>query len=538
MPKGNSDRGEVWWLRRLALSFRALTATSKLDGTLVLLAVLALCVFVRLLRLQPIELYDDEVQRWHFVRQWFYDNDLRQVTWSHHMARLGVNVPLFLVQAVFGRDARVYYVWPVASFTLQVLFTYLTAERMAGRGAAVVAALLLSVFAGMDRGASQILPDAFAGTALILVCYSLVRYHDAAPNRRLPWLLAGAAALVWAYTIKESNLLFVPGTLLGVWLCGGKRRDLAAVAGVLAIAIGIETLAFRLLTRHPSRFAIVGEHHGDIPTSFWRLFDRFSQLEPAWQMLFWLWVPAALWLWGSADRRARMVVALPASFVLLLTFLVRSVDPLIIWTRFYSRYFEPVAALFALAVALFSVELSRRLAASWRSPRWQGRGGAIAIGACLLVGLLEWAAVDTFYEPALRQVERIATVTNDAYRRNLPIVQSLAAPSEPEERRARPLKLIYGVYLSDVAIARAVNRRERLPEVLEAVHDGKRYSYLLREPTAYRAGEVEAWVERGCAVVVSEEPRYGLAAAGVRSLVLRQRRLSSACQAPTSPVSP
>jgi hypothetical protein len=133
----------------------------------VVAAFLAVCVAVRLMRLQPIESYDDEVTRWNFVRQWFYQNGFQHGPWTHHMARLGLNVPLFVVQALFGPHASAYYIWPVTSSALQVLLTYLTARRLGGSAAGVIAAILLSVVTGMDRGASQILPDACGATAMI-----------------------------------------------------------------------------------------------------------------------------------------------------------------------------------------------------------------------------------------------------------------------------------------------------------------------------------------------------------------------------------
>jgi hypothetical protein len=527
------------------LGARVDAVLSRVDGgeLTIVLAVLGLCVLIRLLRLQPIEYYDDEVTRWHFVRQWFHPNQLEHARWTHHMARFGVNVPLFLSQVLCGRHARVYYVWPVASFTLQVLFVYLTSKRLGGRAAAVLAAIFLSVFSGMNRGACQLLPDAFGATAMILLAYLLIRYQEAAIERRMAWLVGAGLAFVWAYEIKESNLLFLPGAALSVWLCKGRFRDGVLFCAILFGAILIETLGFRIFTDYSSRFAIVGEAHGDITTSsLWNLFDRFTKLEPAWQMLFWMWVPAALWLAASRDRRLWLLVLLPSGFLLLITFLVRSIHPVVIWTRFYSRYFEPLAPLFVVAVALFIVEAARRAWPAEPSPRLSQLSSvlsrqavAVALGVCALVGFVEYAtAKGALPEHPLAEARRISAITNDAYRRNLPIVQVRAKRGEPEERRVRPLKLVYGIYLDDRQVARsAAAKNGQLPDILDAVQNSKRYSYVLNDARRYATGQVEEWVERGCAVVLREQKGHLNAATGVPSLVLDMTaKLPEHCKPP------
>lgn len=526
--------------RRVLAKLGAL-ARGQVGELALLLSVLGLCVTVRLLRLQPIELYDDEVMRWSFVRQWFYDNSFRRGVWTHHMARFGVNAPLFVVQAFVGRHGAAYYVWPIASFALQVLLSFAVAKRLAGRAAAVVAALLLSVFAGLDRGASQILPDAFGGTAMTLVLYLLIRHHDAPTHQRRAWLLAATAAFVWAYEIKESNLLFLPGLVLAVWQLKRRFRDALVLLLVLAACIAVETLLYWSLTDYSSRFAIVGEAHGLVHGTFWGLFERFTRLEPPWQMLFWTWLASVVALARSPDPRTRALLLLPVGFVFLLTFLVRGLDPLLIWTNFYSRYFEPAAPLMAIAVGIFLTEAVKRawservpLRLRAASSRVLGHGTPLAIGACFGVAALEYAAFRDFFEHPLGETRRIASITNDAYRRNLPIVVERAPAGLIEERRARPLKVIYGIYLDDRAIAISpLARQGRLPDVLEVMQDGERYSYLLQDPSAYSDLDVERYVTQGCALLAREMFGHLRATPGVPSLALRERNtLPARCRAP------
>lgn len=538
-PRQPASPGVV---ERLTSQLRGWVAGLDTKELATVVALLALCVFVRLLRLQPIEYYDDEVTRWHFVRQWFYDNDFSHAHWTHHMARFGLNVPLFFVLALLGRHASVYYVLPVAAFALQVLFTYLATKRLGGRGAGVVAAILLSVFTGMDRGACQLLPDGFGGTAMILVCYLLFRYQEPGTKRPLRWLIGAALAFVWAYEIKESNLLFLPGLGLSVWLCRGRFRDGVIFCAVLFLAIGLETAFFRIFTDHSSRFAIVEESHGIATVrSFWNLFERFTRLELPWQVLIYTWLLAVLWLLGSRDRRSFVLVLIPATFVGLLTFLVRSIHPIVLWTRFFSRYFEPVAPLFVAGVALFVCGLVSRIWSAHARPRFAelpaklGQEPALVAIACsAVVAALElWSAGHGLPNPSLKDARRISSLTNDAYKRNLPIVQQTMR-KEIQERRVRSLKAVYGVYLNDKVIATSpLAKHGELPAILDVVRDTKRYSYVLYDPSAYTDQEITEWVERGCALVVTEAKEYLNAGHNVPSLILEQdAKLPAACIPP------
>jgi hypothetical protein len=525
---------------------RARAWVEGLDGVElgVIAAVLALCLLVRLLRLQPVEYYEDEVSRWHFVRQWFYDNDFRHAPWTHQMARFGINVPLFFVLAALGRHASVYYVWPVASFALQVLFTYLTIRRLGGRGAAVLGAVLLSVFTGMDRGACQLMPDGFGATGMILVMYLLVRFQDTDARRPLRWLIGAALAFVWTYEIKESNLLFLPGLCLGVWLARGRFRDGVIFGAVVVGAIVVETAGFRLFTDYSSRFAIVQEAHGIATVkSFWNLFDRYTRLELPWQMLIYTWVIAVFWLLASRDRRLHVLVLVPTLFMLLLTFMVRGTDPIVLWTRFFSRYFEPAAPLFVVAVALFVADLSRRIWAAHAPPRLDALRGKLSrqpvlvtLVVCALVALAEKGISGaTIPNESLRDTRRISGIVNDAYKRNLPIVQS-SMRKEIQERRVRSLKALYGIYLKDEVIASSpLSKPGELPNVLDAIQESKRYSYVVYDPKAYTRAQLEEWVDRGCAIVVTEKKGYLNAANKVPSIVLQQEsKLPAHCAPPAA----
>jgi hypothetical protein len=98
----------------------------------------------------------------------------------------------------------------------------------------------------------------------------------------------------------------------------------------------------------------------------------------------------------------------------------------------------------------------------------------------------------------------------------------------------RPLKLVYGIYLNPAHIVGSPLAKDgRLPDMLEVIRDSKRYSYVLREPAAYDRGQIEEWVDSGCAVVLTEAKNHLLAAQGVPSLILKlTQKLPADCSPP------
>jgi hypothetical protein len=492
------SRTQTAWLSR------ALSRVST-DETVILIALGALCVVVRTLWLTPVEIWGDAGQKWHFARQLAYDNDFRHVDWSHHMARFGVNIPVFLLQRVLGTAAKFYYVVPVGAYTAQVLLLYLVGRRLAGRSAGVVAALVGIFFTGTIRSSSQLLPDGIAGSVLMGSCYCLLRFYEAEGAARLRWLLAVGVSFAWVYAIKESNLLLFPGLLSCVWLGRRSLKEASIFAAVLAAYGALETAGFWLFTKYWSRFAIAQEAPEYRPIHFWQLFDRFVRLESSWQMLLLLWLPSALWLAAKRDKAFRPALILPASFLFFLTFMVRHVDPLVPWIGNKSRYLAVIAPFLVLGITLLFTELSRgvwnvyRHRSLERVVTWAKREAGLAVMVvCALLGFGTWLS-EWGGQRAQRELWHQARVLNDAYRRNLPIIDYT--------RGARGLKTAYEVHLNDAYLAQAdLAPKGCLPDpddVLRVITSERgRLNYLLANAGPYGAGELERLIANKCAVTV------------------------------------
>jgi Dolichyl-phosphate-mannose-protein mannosyltransferase len=516
---------------RVVLARRAWSwLKSRRQDVLVIGALLALCVLVKVLWLRPIDMYWDAGAKWHFVRQWSYANDFSHAQWSHHMARFGVHVPTYVVQLLFGTSSRVYYVTPIAIFSLGMVFAYLTASRLGGRAAGVLAALFMIFHPDMNRGATQLLPDGMIGTAALMAGYAFVRFHEEQDGAKRRWWLFGiAGACLWAYAIKESSVLLFPGVALAVFFSRRSYKEAALLCGALALYGVLETASFSLFTPYTHRLAVVQEKHGLYPPiTFWGMFGRFAKLEPANQALFWLWTASVVYDAGREDKRRRLLLLLPLGYVFFVTFMVRRIDPLSQWLSFKPRYMWPAVPLFMTSVAVFLTECIRRVWSLHRRPRlesWrQGlveRPGLAICSLCAVLGfgtyLSERKDLDSH---PLVTLPHDASILNDALRRNLPIVERAENP--------RALNTMVAVYMRPAYLAQSdLARGGRLPDIQEAIRffgkGKKRRAYVLRDQSAYRDGELQALIADGCAISVA-------AKGGLR--VDPSERLPERCKAP------
>jgi hypothetical protein len=485
----------------LAGWLRASAPDLLIVGVLVPLAVLVI-----LLNLEGISSGGDAIRKWHFVRQWSYANDFAHAEWNHHMARFGVNGVAYVTQLLLGRGPGVYYVAPITAAVVQAVCVYGCGKRLGGRWAGFLGAMLLIYFKGTWRAASQLLPEIFSGTYAIVATYLYLRYTDATGRRRLGYLIAMGAAMVVDYLAKETSVFFMPGFVVAIWLANGRLRDRVRDIGVfmLVFAIGgvLETAFYRLFTDYAHRFAVIVANHIPGKTAmeakdFWDLFHRYSKLDVAWAVAIFSFLSTSIGVVGfSKTYRTTGVFAVIFGYFVFLTFLVRRLNPMVVWQSFIIRYLDPTIPFIALVTGLF---LALSVGAAWErhGGSWLARklapvgrfGSLIAVIVAILAGSWSYtSAKPTLERNALKVTQRMATVANDAYRRNLPIV------SVSPDRRG--VWVVYAVLLDDRLLARG----RQLPDFEVARRVEPSFDYLVRDPSSYTADKVRALMKRGCAI--------------------------------------
>ncbi len=447
-------------------------AASSADGlawraeAALVVGVVAFSVVVRFLLLEPVEIGGDALNKWQFVREWFYAFDFRQVEWNHHLTRMGVNLPLAVIQAVFGRHAPVYHVAAIVAATAAALFVYVAGRLADGRAVGLFAAIWSVLFPAWVRAGSQVSPDSFGAAWGLLGLVGLLQYERAARRPRA-WLVASAVCMFGAYLAKEPLVFFVPGALVAVWLLKRRPLDVAIYAAVPLALLALETLFYRTVSDHSSRFAIVSTTHGKKPfvvDSVLDAFGRFSALPGYWYPPLVLLLAGAVGLPPLArNRRSWAVVCVPLGFFLCYTFAFRRLSPLTLWTRFIPRYFDAAAPFAVLAAVLFVVIALRRLSERYTPAlgpvvaRHERFGPHAAVALLAVIALLVYVANPPAFDHPWRETSRFESTLTGAYERGVPMVTKGA-------NGYKALKAAYSVYIDDEVLV----QNGRLPRYARA----------------------------------------------------------------------
>jgi hypothetical protein len=489
----------------------------------IMVALAVVCLTHRIQTLDPVNTGGDAATKWLFVRQWFFKHDFAHAEWNHHMTRFGVLVPAYVAQALLGHGLHAYYAVPLAACVVQAVFVYACGKRLSGRFAGALGALLLINTSLMATAGSQLLPDLFTGTYAIVMTYSYLRFAAAQGKARSAWLIGSALVAFVGYLAKETMVFFYPGMAIAIWLAARESdrgasvraalRPLIVFFGVLLLGLALETVAYRVFTEYHSRAAIVvashignGDDGGRADTTFWKLFDRYLHIDKGWVVAFYVFLPCWLGLLGFVKSpRMRGMLSVVASFFFLLTFLVRSVNPLLLWQRFMSRYLDPTAPFVELCTALFVTLVARQLWAERGTgpvaralERIERHGATVLLVACVALGASSYLQLKQEGHRALTTGDELTEIANDAYARNLPIVIRKSRTGGPAY--ARDVMAVYAIYLDP----RELLRDGRLPSFEEAKRTTGSLTYLVKDPKAYGPAKINHMLDAGCALEVRE----------------------------------
>ncbi len=415
------------WSRVQAFLVPTLWGLSEL--ALVALIASVVCV-TRLLDLEEIEVGGDALKVWEFARGLLNGSGLPD-KFDHHTSRFGLVLPTLLTQRFFGSGATTYFIGPVvASVTLHV-FVYLIGRLLSGPLAGVLSVLFLLQFSPMQRGSSQILPETF-GPAYVAMAYYAALIHVRARTgfwRHVTLGLAGAF-LFFAYGAKESYLYFAPGLAFLIWFGSSsdepradepresdlpapeegtsrfrrvfvwaKKKRLIVPAVLTLVVVGLivlESVFLNATTGAGGRLSVVSSSHGVVTKDrflirqFSDFFLLYTQAPHEWTAALVGGGLATLGLMAfGRDKRSRFYALGLVLFVLLQTFVVRKLNPLVPWTEPHPRYLLAMGGSIAVALGVFSVdagtEILRRFS---RGPKGPVRSGFFRLLLLLLSAAL------------------------------------------------------------------------------------------------------------------------------------------------------
>jgi len=325
---------------------------------ILLLAVLVMVTAGVLIATLPgIDMGGDAAWKWSFVRSWGHG-----LPWvyDHHTARFAVNVPIYWSQRHFGTHVNAMYVAPVAYALLQIVLVYECGRRMGSRGVGLGAAAVLLAFEPWAMAAVRLLPGVFQSTYLMLAFLGYAQFARSAQRR---WLLLLGLSLLLAWGAMITSLYFVPGFALAVWWLRRRVTDNIYWLIVLIAGIALETALYAWLSDFPrGQLQVAGRTHTNVePIAFWGLFQRYSMLPRVWQIGLVSGAGcAAIAPWLSRSRAVHGLCMVIFTVFLAMTFGIKQVDPLVPALNFRARYFDPLAPLLAITVAVCA-------GAAWRA---------------------------------------------------------------------------------------------------------------------------------------------------------------------------
>ncbi len=470
--------------------------------------------------LEPIELSGDPLDYWYFVKSWFYGGEFGKL--DHHDARFGIHIWLFFVQLFWGESAEWTYIAPLLVSTIVTVLTYVLGRQLTSRAAAALAAFFVIEFDAFVRLSSQIRPEMFGAMYILASSIALVAYGRSAPERRLVPFFWATVFLVLGYLTRLDNLLFTPAFVLLLWTGHRRWRDIALFAGLLLAGFLAETLLHTLLSGGSRLSAEVPRGSGPALTEYAQVTQRLTKyLEDSGKLIFYPFFasgPALLALTrGKKTAHAgQVVVLLPLSFLLLIVFGIRSLDPIRPFMPMHSRYLDGAAPLCIIAT---SVVLQQGLASLLpRAGRFWNRRATGVVSLLGVLGALSGHALGAartlerrsgsshpFYE-ARRQFLLIS----NAYERGLPIIGSSDKSIGKGKKRTNRSPSLHWAHKAFVRSDLLLSDRGKLPKfdyrLTRPISPGSRTMYIPRDLPQKAVAQAAA--ERTCAVMLDRRGRF------------------------------
>jgi hypothetical protein len=314
---------------------------------IILIALLLFTLFFRLATLMMMNTGVDERDYWFSAKT--IANGLPYPEITHRTTRFAIILPVALAQLILGSHPDVYYLLPLANALAQTALAFAIGRKIRGRLTGFLAALGLILFPYMIRAGSQVRPEVFSMTYVLLAFFYLVEYLQR-DTRELPPLLWSTTWLFIAYEAKITNLYFVPGIFLAIILFKKRPTHAFLLAGTLLFLFVAETGLYAAFTQYKLgelEIILKNHFHSDslVVPGLFDLFQRYESpnLQAYWQVPFGLFaIAAAVYLARGRDKRVSSIVLASLSFFLLLTFEVKTLHPVTPAESFINRYFSAV----------------------------------------------------------------------------------------------------------------------------------------------------------------------------------------------------
>lgn len=186
---------------------------------------------------------------------------------DHWSLRVGLLLPVRLLQTLLGYSRAAYYALPLAAGGLLVLSTYWLGRLLFVPAVGVAAALLLLFSHAFLNSSSILLPD-HTGAALLTAAVALLVFTASRPEaagwsaRRHTLLVLAGLLLGWAYLVREYVVFVFPVVAAVFWCYRLPWRKLAWVAAPAAAVFAGEVVLNLVVHGSPLERLLVSGGHG------------------------------------------------------------------------------------------------------------------------------------------------------------------------------------------------------------------------------------------------------------------------------------
>ena len=463
---------------------------SRSDKQTDIIIIIVLSLFVILFRLATLMIMNtgiDESDYWTAAKNLRLGLPYPELT--HRTIRWSLILPVFLSQILFGIKVNVYYIIPVLAQVIQAIILYQFGKRLHSRMAGILTAFAITVFPYSARVGSQIRPEAVSIVYIMASLWFLLNYIDD-QDRRFEVLIPSIAFLYLAYHAKITNLFFLPGIFLVIWILGKNLRQAFFYGAILLGLYIVETFLYALFTEFPlGHLQIITKFHINPGSSytftgFFALFLRYAEpyLQWYWQIPFVLFgLGAVYFLLKPRKTGVTAIIICGLSFFFFITFSALDLNPLRLLEDFINRYFYAVIGIVLMIVVMAVLDFGKWLFGKFivKTIPVSGISGKTEIiltafmSVFLIVAIVgslftasgqkfgryyAWNPRD-FSTHAIARNRQYSKLLNDALENNIPIISSSGLAGENALRTVRRFYLNEKLYKSDIFSIRTTDTR-------------------------------------------------------------------------------
>lgn len=430
----------------------------------------------------------DAINYWFAAKHLYYGLTYSELT--HQTSRFGIVLPMYISQLVFGVHPAVTAILPNILLCIQMVLIYKIAVRLHSVQAGFISAMLFLLCPYVIRWSGQILPPAFEGPALTMSFYFLLNYGE---NRKRPImnLLLSALMLFWAYTVKETDIYFMPAFILVMYMMKKNYKDIFLYSSVLFILFLMECgLYYHYTGDLLGRLHSITGHHLDgeklVPVSFLTLFSRYTGSELLWRIPFFIYLVFMVPVYKKGNVQTRGLALSGIIFFTLIMFSVKSINPVIPALPFKEQYLMTGLTFMTPVIAIGSIILYKLIQDRFRKTSETGSALLTLKPYVITIALLSFAGIvvtssgilpkkaapyyNNMFSPSKHQLNeffRLHGLFNEAYKNNIPVVSDYIYTVEDEK--------IYN------KVQQLLDKGSNLDQACAAMGITKKY-YLARRP--------------------------------------------------------